>query len=216
MRRILAGQHRRGCHGCKQRPELRESGFDGSWASTAGRRDRLGITLRFVDGTLTVAVFAVILSGVSSIVAAVALRYSHRADRRAEAQEQRERARFEREEAEAEAEGQARLNAEWVGFHPEVSKVYRFRVTNVGKAPAMHLVLILEDANGQSIGRSDPTPTILPGDDAVGVAVMRRAAAWTTPLALRFEWRDLENEPRQQRSEVEISESEPGLEEDPL
>jgi hypothetical protein len=145
-----------------------------------------------VNATLTVAVIAVVISALSCAAAGFALFYSHRADRRAEAQDERDAQRFEREIEDAVERDSAILTAEVQGpAGSSFGREYRVIVTNLGPAPAHRLSVWFVDQDGREIGhRVGGRTALMPGESAKLTLFAPVRADYGGTLNLHYGWTD--------------------------
>lgn len=118
------------------------------------------------------AVATFIVAVVAVLISAEALRYAHRADRRAEnnenrltEQEGREKRREQREEVTASLAQTANLHADYIGEGEPGPRAYRFRVRNSGQQAASHLIALLVDMHGNDV----TSESIRPGPSTWGL-----------------------------------------------
>lgn len=139
-------------------------------------------------------VAAIIAAGISGW----ALAYTRRADAR-------EERRVQREDAEALARKAARPGAEHIGQHDANGRrLYRFRVTNIGRETASDTRAYLIDRAGEPVGvlvdthggdvadqPDKPLPRVFtPGSSTELEMSVKEEALKRGPLFLRFEWTD--------------------------
>jgi len=144
-----------------------------------------------MEGSLIVAVVAVIISGLSLAGSGVALWFARRADRRAEEQEERDLTRFKRELV-------ADLDARCVNIDYDESRGYnyRFAVTNHGEGLARDVEVGLVEASGRRVAWTrEPSAvksgaswevSVLLGSSAKGLYPV---VTWSDSVRKRAHWK---------------------------
>ena len=136
-------------------------------------------------------------------------------ERRLEAQEKRDQDRAQREqrelelaEAEAGASRRARPTTTYLGASGGV-RVYRYRVTNIGKGTATDLKAFLIDGKGDIVSDEDPPYVeggglLMAENSAEFEIAVRGDAVNRNPLFIRFTWTSEDSQREDHVSRVEV------------